>query len=283
MDTRSIPICDLHAHSCFSDGTYTPEELVAEAKRVGLKAVALTDHNNVGGLPRFEAAAKAADVEAVCGVEFSTDYQGSELHILMLGVNPAHYKAIESVLREFHQRKEKSNRDLIRRLNGAGIDISYEELSTKTASGFINRAVIASELMDKGYVSSVKEGFKKYLSEENGFFVPPKRLDAYEVISFIKSLGGIAVLAHPFLNLDEEGLRRFLPEAIASGLDAMETIYSKYDAQTTVNAKKIAEEFGILQSGGSDFHGKAKPDIALGTGRGDLLIPYAFWESLKSH
>ena len=93
-----IPVCDLHAHSCFSDGTYTPEELVAEAKRIGLKAVALTDHNNVDGLPRFLAAAEKAEIEAVPGVEFSTDYHGIELHVLMLFIQPKHYDAVKSVL-----------------------------------------------------------------------------------------------------------------------------------------------------------------------------------------
>lgn len=276
-----IPVCDLHAHSCFSDGTYTPEELVAEAKRVGLKAVALTDHNNVDGLPRFLAAAEKAEIEAVPGVEFSTDYLGIELHVLMLFIQPKHYDAVKYVLQDFHRRKEQSNRDLVDNLKKAGIMISYEDVCKRTPTGFVNRAVIASELVEKGYVSSVKEGFRQYLSEKNGFYVPAKRTDVYEMIRFIKDLGGVAVLAHPFLNLDEASLRKFLPDAIAAGLDAMETIYSRYDAETTETAIKIAQEFGVLQSGGSDFHGKAKPDIALGKGRGNLLIPYRILESLK--
>lgn len=276
-----IPVCDLHAHSCFSDGTYTPEELVAEAKRIGLKAVALTDHNNVDGLPRFLAAAEKAGIEAVPGVEFSTDYHGIELHVLMLFIQPKHYDAVKSVLHDFHKRKEQSNRDLIDNLNKAGIAISYDDVCKRTPTGFVNRAVIASELVEKSYVSSVKEGFQKYLSEKNGFYVPAKRTDVYEMIRFIKELGGVTVLAHPFLNLDEAALRAFLPEAIAAGLDAIETMYSKYDELTTRTAMNIAEEFGILHSGGSDFHGKTKPDIALGRGRGNLLIPYSVLENLK--
>lgn len=276
-----IPVCDLHAHSCFSDGTDTPEELIALAKRIGLKAVALTDHNNVDGLPRFLEAAEKADVEAVPGVEFSTDYLGTELHVLMLYVQPKHYDAVKSLLHDFHRRKDLSNRNLVENLNNAGIAISYDDILGKTPTGFVNRAVIASELLDKGYVSSVKEGFKKYLSEKNGFYVPAKRTDVFEMIRFIKDLGGIAVLAHPFLNLDEEALRQFLPKAIAAGLDAMETMYSRYDAVTAETAMKIAQEFGILQSGGSDYHGKTKPDIALGTGRGELLVPYTILERLK--
>lgn len=278
-----IPVCDLHAHSCFSDGTYTPEELVAEAKRIGLKAIALTDHNNVDGLPRFSSAAQKVGIEAVPGVEFSTDYLGAELHVLMLFVQPNHYDTIRSVLRDFHLRKEQSDRDLVENLNRSGIHIFYDEIRQKTPSGFVNRAVVASELVEKGYVSSVKEAFKNFLSEKNGFYKPPKRTDVFEMIRFIKRLNGVAVLAHPFLNLDEAALRRFLPEAIAAGLDAMETMYSKYDAETTEIAAKIADEFGILHSGGSDFHGDVKPDIALGTGRGNLIIPYTVLQKLKKN
>ncbi len=273
--------CDLHTHSCYSDGTYTPEELVAHAKRIGLKAIALTDHNNVDGLPRFVSAAENAGIEAISGVEFSTDYNGTELHILMLGVKIEHYEKIRLVLQDFQRRKEQSNRDLIEKLNHIGIKLSYDDLCKKTVSGFVNRAVIATELMEKGYVSSVNDGFRKYLSEKSGLFVPPKRMDAFCMISFIKKLGGIAILAHPFLNLNEAGLRGFLPEAIKSGLDAIETIYSEYDAETTKAAKRIAEEFGVLQSGGSDFHGQAKPEITLGIGHGDLFVPYSFWKKLQ--
>ena len=273
--------CDLHTHSCYSDGTYTPEELVAQAKRIGLKAIALTDHNNVDGLLRFTAAAKIEGIEAVSGVEFSVDYFGSELHLLMLGVKPEHYVKIRQMLLDYQQKKEQSNRDLIEKLNDIGLEVSYDDLRNRTVSGFVNRAVIAAALMDKGYVSSVEEGFQKYLSEKSGFFIPPKRMDALEMICFIKNLGGIAVLAHPFLNLDEDGLRKFMPEAMNAGLDAIETIYSEFDAKTTEVAQRIAEEFGVLQSGGSDFHGKAKPEIALGIGRGNLFVPYSFWERLQ--
>ncbi len=276
-----IPMCDLHVHSCFSDGTYTPEELIAEAKRIGLKAVALTDHNNVDGLPRFLAAAKKADMEAVPGVEFSTDYFGTELHILMLYVQPKHYDVVKSVLQDFHRGKDQSNRYLVENLNRAGIVISYDDIRTKTAGGYVNRGVIASKLVEKGYVFSINEAFEKYLSEGKGFYLPPKRADVFDMIRFIKKLGGVAVLAHPFLNLDEAALRKFLPVALDAGLDAMETMYPRYDFATTETAVKIAEEYGILQSGGSDFHGMIKPDIVLGMGRGDLLVPYTILEKLK--
>ena len=111
--------------------------------------------------------------------------------------------------------------------------------------------------------------------------MPPKRQEALETIAFIKSMGAVAVLAHPFLDLDEAGLRRFLTLAKPCGLDAMETMYSKFDPDTETLAKAIAQEYGILQSGGSDFHGSVKPDVFLGKGRGDMAIPYQLLEKLK--
>ena len=133
-----------------------------------------------------------------------------------------------------------------------------------------------------GYVASVKEAFKTCLSEEQGYYKPPYRLDACETVRFIKSIGATAVLAHPFLNLDEAGLRAFLPMAVEAGLDGMETIYSKFSPSETALAKQIAKEFGILESGGSDFHGENKPDIAMGVGRGDLQIPYSLVPPLRA-
>jgi predicted metal-dependent phosphoesterase TrpH len=136
-------------------------------------------------------------------------------------------------------------------------------------------------MVREGYCASVKDAFRDWLAPEKGYFVPPKRLDAYEVIRFIKSIGAVAVLAHPFLSMDEELLRAFLPQAVEAGLDAMEVFYSKYDEETTLLAVKIAEEYGILPSGGSDYHGGNKPDIAIGIGRGELKIPHRWLNGLK--
>ncbi len=273
--------CDLHTHSVFSDGTYTPAELICEAETIGLTAVALTDHNTVAGLPAFMEAARESAVEAVPGVEFSTDYLDTELHILALFVKPEHYGTITDLLEDAQRRKDESNADLVEKLRRAGYDIDYAQIKSRTPGGQVNRAHIAAELTDKGYTESVQAAFKQLLSPKHGLYVPPKRIGAYEAIRFIKSLGCTAVLAHPFLSMDEGLLRQFLPEAAQCGLDAMEVYYAKYDASTTALAARIAEEFGIKPSGGSDFHGKNKPDIALGRGRGALQVPAAWCDALK--
>lgn len=273
--------CDLHVHSVFSDGTDTPEKLIRLAEEVGLSAVALCDHNTVAGLPDFLTAAQGGEVEAVPGVEISTDYAGKELHILALFVKPEHYGVVTQLLAEGDRRKEQSNIDLVDALNRAGYALDYAAIKAKTPQGHINRAHIAAEMTRLGYTESVQAAFKTLLSPKHGYYQPPERISACDAIRFIKSIGAVAVLAHPFLSMDEALLRTFLSQAVECGLDGMEVFYSKYDEQTTALACQIAGEYGILCSGGSDYHGDNKPDISIGVGRGDLRIPKVWLEKLK--
>lgn len=274
--------CDLHTHSRFSDGTDTPQQLILGAERAGLGAIALCDHNTVAGLPDFMAAARGREVEAVPGCEFSTDYQGVELHILGLMIQLEHYGAVTALLEEAQRQKEQSNIDLVAALNAAGYRVDYDRICARS-NGQINRAHIAAELMEQGYISSIQEAFKSLLTKKRGFYRPPQRIGAYDCIRFIKSIGAIAVLAHPFLNLDEAGLRQFLPEAVDAGLDGMEVLYSKYSDETTRLAYQIAQDYALKPSGGSDYHGSNKPDIAIGTGRGNLQIPMSWLDALRNN
>lgn len=276
-------LCDLHTHSTYSDGTCTPAELMDLAEGAGLSAIALTDHNTIAGLPDFLAAAEGREVEAVPGIEFSTDYRGTELHILGLFIRPEHYGAITEILEEMLREKDRSNRNLVEALQKLGLLLDYDKIKTDTPAGQVNRAVIGAEIARLGYAESVKEAFEKYLSLKRGFYHPPGRPDAFAMIRFIKSLGAVAVQAHPFLNLKrEEDLRQFLAQAVPAGLDGMETIYPLFDENTTRLAKTIADDFGLLHSGGSDFHGRNKPDIAIGTGKGNLRIPFSLMENLRT-
>ena len=273
--------CDLHTHSHFSDGTYSPAELVKEAEAKGLSAIMLCDHNTVDGLGEFFAAAKDSVVEAIGGVEFSTDYGDVELHIIGMFIKPEHFDAVDSRVTELRRRKEESNVTLVQNLAKDGYDIDYDEIKAATP-GIVNRAHIAAKLTEKGYTGSIKEAFATLLAKDGKYFVQPRRLDVFETIEFIKSIGAVAVLAHPFLNLSESELREFLPEAIRHGLDGMEVLYSTYDSETTALSVSIAREYGLAESGGSDFHGARKPDIELGTGRGDLGVPDTFLQNLRS-
>ena len=177
--------------------------------------------------------------------------------------------------------KKNSNTKLIDNLKNAGYEITYEEVASTTDAEEFNRAHVARVLVSKGYADTMDDAFRNILSEKHGYYVPPRRLGAIATIIFIKDNGGTAILAHPFLNLNYEELERFLPEAKEAGLDAMETLYSKFDEETTKKAKELARRFGLLESGGSDFHGANKPEIQLGTGMGNLQIPIEFYEKLK--
>ena len=272
--------CDLHAHSVFSDGTYTPSELIAEAKRLDL-IIALTDHNTAAGLPEFIDAAREQGVTAVPGVEFSTEYQGKELHLLGLFVLPEHYAAVERMVKEQHVLKEISNMELVERLNQAGYLIDYAKVKGRNPNGNANRAHVAAELMEHGYVTSIREAFDTILSDEGGFYVAPLRLALTDVIRDLRRIGVLPVLAHPLQELTESELRELLPHAIEAGLVGMETMHSSYSEETISLAEKIAAEFHLLPSGGSDFHGSVKPDISLGTGRGGLRISSKIYSDLS--
>lgn len=275
--------CDLHTHSNCSDGTLTPAALASSARDAGLSAIALTDHNTVAGLPEFIKACEDFHIEAVPGVEISTVYDGIELHILGLYIPEKAFAVVENYVAQYNIRKEQSNRALVARLREAGYLIDYDEIVAGTPDGHINRALIAKALLDKGYVGSVKEAFSSLLKEGKGFYVPPVRVGALEAVTFIKSIGAVSVWAHSFLQMDEDGARRFLSEAVPVGLVGMETRYSLYDAETEAMADRLVAEFDILPSGGSDFHGEVKPDIKLGIGKGNLQIPLTFARELRRH
>lgn len=281
---------DLHTHTCYSDGTYSPAELIDEAERMGLSAIALCDHNTVRGLDEFLAAAQGRNLEAVPGIEFSTDYvipggKTIELHLLALFVRPEHHKAINALVAQMAENKQKSNRALIKELQRLGYDITYDEVCAESGdNGNVNRAHVAAVMTRKGYTPSIQEAFSMLLNPESGLYHPPARLPIFETIRFIRSIGAVPVLAHPFLQFkdNEEGLRAFLEQAIPCGLVGMETLYSTYDEKTTALSRAIAHEYGLCESGGSDFHGSRKPDISLGVGKGNLSVPMEFLNELKT-
>lgn len=272
--------CDLHCHSVFSDGTEEPEALAAMARKAGLGALALTDHNTVDGLSRF-LAARQEGLRLVPGVEFSTDYRGTELHILALFLREADFESVRELTELPRHRKRESNLLLARRLAQAGFPVDYGAMERAVPAGAVNRAHFAAELTRMGYTESPGQAFDELLEPERGLYQPPERLDAVETIRFIRSVGAVSVLAHPFLNLKSEALvRGFLEEAVPAGLDAMEVRYPKFDRETTRCAHRLAQEYGLLCSGGSDYHGDRKPGLNMGTGYGDLEVPMEFFEKL---
>lgn len=276
-----MELCDLHTHSIFSDGTCSPKELLILAKETGLSAVALTDHNTIAGIDIFLKESKNFDIEAVAGVEISSDYEGKELHVLALCLDKKYFNAINDFLEIPIKRKEESNKLLAERLMENGYNVDYNKLKS-TNLGSLNRVHFAIELIKNGYVASIKEAFDTILSEKYGLYEQPKRYTAQEVIEFINSINAVSVLAHPLLNLSKQELIEFLPKAKDCGLMAIETRYSKYSQEEQLFSTQLAKEFGLLESGGSDFHGDNKPDIKIAVGMGNLQVPYEFLKVIKN-
>ena len=272
--------CDLHTHTVHSDGSFTPSELVAAAKEENL-IIALTDHNTVSGLPEFMREAERLGVTAVGGTELSTEYGGREFHLLGLFIEPQYYDEVEEVCRRFHYLKEKSNIALVERLRLEGYDLDFSRIQKRNVKGRVNRAHIAAEMLEMGYVSSVSDAFERFLDEKRGFYVPPDRLRLTDAIAFLRCIRSVAVLAHPLKDISADELREMLPELKAAGLVGMETMHSSYSQEKIAVSKKIAAEFGLLESGGSDFHGSIKPGVSLGVGRGHLNIPDGIYYALR--
>lgn len=271
--------CDLHTHSVYSDGTYTPAELINAAIDAGLSAIALTDHNTVTGLNEYVAAGQGKPIELVPGVEFSTADNGTELHILGLFISPETHYTINEYIDRAATLKEESNYRLVKRLREHGYDITYVEI-LENSKGHVNRANIAAELVKKGYIESIDWAFKNILHKDYGLYEPPERLSSIDTIRFIREIGAVAVWAHPYFHMTFDQAEEFLPRAVAAGLQGMETMYSTYDEDMTQKAREVCRRFGICESGGSDFHGANKPHISLGKGKGNLCIPYEFYEKL---
>ena len=275
--------CDLHSHSIHSDGSATPAELVAMAKEQGL-IIALTDHNTVTGLPDFLREAEKCGVVGVGGTELSCTYAEREFHLLGLFISPEHYESIEALVSKFHILKQKSVVDLIDRLNAAGYKVDYEKVCQRTMNGNVNRAHIATELLEGGYVSSVSEAFGTLLSKNYGFYVEPERLELIDAIRFLRSIKALPILAHPLKDISAEQLCEMLPRLIEAGLVGIETMHSSYSDEEIAISKEIAHRYSLLQSGGSDYHGTAKPDVSLGIGKGNLSIPSSvYYDLLRVH
>lgn len=276
---------DLHTHSTFSDGSCSPTELVRLASKIGLSAIALTDHNTISGLEEFKKASKEYNIETVSGIEFSTETNNEDFHIIALFVKSEYYNSIENFVITAIDNKIKSNKILVNNLNHAGFDISYEQIVNNNGSENFNRVAIAKELKEKGYVQSIKEAFNGLLHEKTGYYIPPKRLDTYETIKFINSIGAVSVWAHPLKDTSFEKLNNlYLPKAKRFGLVAIETIHSSYTEQQTEDATKLAMKYNLLSSGGSDFHGKNKENVLLGTGyENNVCISNSILDLLKEH
>lgn len=278
---------DLHVHSNKSDGTLSPAEVAAHAAACGLSAIALTDHDCVAGIAEAQKAAQklaaaGTPLRIVPGVEISADYKNRDIHILGLLIDPED-AALNTALSKALASRDARNEKMVKNLQAAGLDITVENLLFGTGDTVITRAHFARHLLARGYVKTREEAFRKYLDSSTPYYVRREYMQPAAAIRLIRLAGGIPVLAHPLLyHLDADGVKELVAKLSGEGLMGIETIYSKNTGTDEAFVRKLAADFHLLMTGGSDFHGANKPDIAIGVGRGNLRIPEEMLEKLDA-
>lgn len=293
---------DLHVHSTYSDGTYSPTQLVNYAVKKGLAAFALTDHDSVEGLeeaiqyaaklrtrhiPEDPCPAESAEPagkaipEVVPGIELSTEYQGQDIHIVGLYID-YHSQPFLEKLREFVDSRVNRNHKMCALLRQSGVSVTYEELQTAYPDSVITRAHYAAYLLKKGYVKSRQEAFDRYVGDHAPCYVSREKITPAQAVRLILDAHGAPVLAHPIqYNMSEERLETLVQELKEEGLMGIEAVYSTYTAGDERKIRTLAAKYGLFISGGSDFHGANKPGLDLGTGYGKLYIPLELLQNIK--
>jgi len=269
---------DLHIHSTASDGTLRPAEVARLAAAEGFGAIALTDHDAMDGVAECAAACRAAGIAFLPGVEISTGGE-REVHLLGYGPDP---ERLAPRLRLVRGDREERMRAMIAKCRAAGLDISEEEVVAVAGGAPLGRPHLAMALVRRGYATSVKNAFDRYLGDGRPCCVPRGRMPLEEAVERVHAAGGVAVIAHPALIRCE---RRMLTQVLAAmldrGVDGVECWHSAHTGADVAELAAFARRRGALATGGSDFHGANKPKIAIGKGYGNLSIPYEYYENLR--
>ena len=286
--TTMKPI-DLHVHSNKSDGSKTPSELVYMAVQKGLAAFALTDHDTVDGIEEALNCAEMLHTENTCnnipevipGIELSTEYQGKDIHMLGLYIDH-NSSTFQAHLKHFVESRIERNQKMCARLAEAGIDISLEKLTNEFPDSVLTRAHYAVYLVNHGYSLSKEDAFSQYLGDHTKYFVPREKITPKMGVELILNAGGIPILAHPILyHMSDSKLEELVAKLKAAGLIGIEAIYATYNIAEERRIRKIADKYHLCISGGSDYHGDAKPGLEMGTGYGKLFVPEDILKKLR--
>jgi predicted metal-dependent phosphoesterase TrpH len=270
-----LHLVDLHIHTSVSDGSYSPKEIVDLAKEQGLKAIAITDHDTVGGNKEAVEAGTDRDLEVIPGVEISVEWNKRPIHILGYYIDWENEK-LASQLKDLIAFREERNPQIVKKLNLLGLKITYDEVKSVAGEGTVGRPHFAQVLVEKGYVKNEDQAFNKYLKSGASAYVGKKRLSPHEGIHLIKDAGGISVLAHPFTTdgLIDGELEQFIRHFKEWGIEGIEALYPLHTARQTLQLQDLAKKHELLVTGGTDFHGKQKPQLRLGIGFGNMRVPY---------
>lgn len=276
---------DLHVHSSFSDGTFSPKELVEYALANDITAFALTDHDTTAGLSQAVLHARALSgkvceqnpsgsaLEVIPGIEFSTEYEGRDVHIVGLFID-YEGEVFQKHLSAFVESRNTRNEKMCALLRAHDIDITYEMLQKEFPDAVITRAHYAKFLLQKHYVKSMQEAFDRYIGDRASCFVPREKVTPAQAIRLTLETGGLPVLAHPVLyRMGKERMEKLVKELKAEGLMAIEAYYSSYTASDTIEMLALSKKYHLLPSGGSDFHGENKPGFPSGQATESCIFP----------
>jgi 3',5'-nucleoside bisphosphate phosphatase len=264
---------DLHLHTRYSDGTYTPQELVLHASRHNLAALSLTDHDTVEGCAPAALACEEHGIEFISGTELTAEVNGQELHLLGYLIDTSNSRLLVEMGR-FQSARQDRIREMVARLNRINIPLEADAVFALASCRSPGRPHVGRALVQAGICGDLDEAFERFLKKHRPAWVPKLRISAENAIEMIHQAGGVAVLAHPGLNRNDD----IIPQLVSEGLDGLECYHSKHSASACEHYVQLAQQFGLLVTGGSDCHGlnKGKPLI------GSIKLPYAHVQDLKS-
>jgi len=277
---------DLHIHSTASDGSLTPADIIDHAQKLNLAAIAITDHDSVDGSKEALQIDIPPSLHFLTGVEISAAhppfFPGSgSFHILGYAIHLDN-RDLNQALSKLQEARKNRNPEILKRLNKLGFRISLEEVNQEVGEGQLGRPHIAYAMLKKGFVASINEAFDKYLGNAGPAYVDKDRIECEQAISIIRAAGGVPVLAHPaLLNIENnQKLDALLQNLVKIGLAGIEVYYPGHSPQQIRQYTELAENYGLLMTGGTDFHGSITPDTKMGSGDGDLFVPYTLYKEL---
>jgi len=271
---------DLHIHTNYSDGTFSPEKVVQTALSKDLSAIAITDHDTVSGNEEAIIEGKRQRLEVIPAIELSISHNSGEMHLLGYFID---YKSKElnEKLYKLREHRKQRNPKIIEKLKQLGIEVDLQQIRKNANNGNVGRPHIAAAMLEKGYVSTIKEAFDLYLKKGGPAYVPKESLSPEEGIRLIETFGGVPVLAHPYtLGLSNEELNKLVSRLKEIGLKGIEVYYLSHRNNNKFY-EKLADIHGLCKTGGSDFHGFDRPDIEIGTGLGSSRLSYSLVEEMK--
>jgi predicted metal-dependent phosphoesterase TrpH len=274
---------DFHLHTTASDGVLSPSEIVRYAKAKGLQAIAITDHDTIEGCEEGLTEGKRIDFEVIPGIEISAEHSPGSMHILGFFLD-IHHHLLNERLEYLQKARAERNPKIVEKLNRLGIDITFEEVLKASGGGQVGRPHFANVLLEKKYVRSFQEAFDRFLRKGAPAYVDKFRFTSKEALHFIKEAKGVAVLAHPntlgMIGISE--LEKLIQQLVEEGLKGMEVYYPEHSTLDVARYKSLAERYGLLLTGGTDYHGIEKNGLDIGVGRGEMKLPYSLVENMKA-